>query len=170
MTKYLASNNVWVRFLSLLTLTVFIFLVCWVVGYYLFPEGILRGKFAGAALAGDTAAGTFIAEFARIAAINLIMLIPILAGNRIFKYKSIPLGYVIPLLWAGIYAMVIGTNSTSIPMAERLAPAIMVLTRSGLYEISAYVLVAAATFGISAPFASFDFSHRNLKRSPRLPV
>ncbi len=150
MKKYLASDRVFVRFVSLLMLTMLIFLGFWMIGYYLLPEGILRGKFASAALVGDSAADTFIAEFSRIAVVNLMMLAPIVAGNFIFKHKEIPLGYVIPVIWGGIYALIIGTNSTSIAMPERMSPSLMILTRSGLYEISAYVLAAAATFGISA--------------------
>jgi hypothetical protein len=149
MKKYLASDHVFVRFVSLLMLTMLIFLGFWMIGYYLLPEGILRGKFASAALVGDSAADTFIAEISRIAVVNLMMLSPIVAGNWIFKHKEIPLGYVIPVIWGGIYALIIGTNSTSIAMPDRMAPSLMVLTRSGLYEISAYVLTAAATFGIS---------------------
>ncbi len=150
MKKYLASDRVFVCFLSLLMLTMLIFFSSWVIGYYLLPEGILRGKFASAALVGDSAADTFIAEFSRIAVVNLMMLAPIVAGNWIFKHKEIPLGYVIPVIWGGIYALIVGTNSTSIAMPERMAPSLMILTRSGIYEISAYVLAAAATFGISA--------------------
>lgn len=126
------------------------FLIAWVIGYDLMPEGVLRGKFAGAALAGETAADSLIKEFVRIAAINLVMLVPILAGNWVFLHKEIPLGYVVPVVWAVIYAVVIGTNSTMIAMPERMAPSLQVLRRSGLYEISAYVLVAAASYGVSA--------------------
>jgi len=150
MKKFLNSRGVWVRFLSLLMLMMLIFLICWVIGYYVLPEGILRGKFASAALVGDRAADTFLAEFTRIAVVNLVMLLPIVAGNWVFKHKEIPLGYVIPLAWGAIYALIIGTNSTSIAMPERLAPSLMILTRSGLFEISAFVLAAAATSGISA--------------------
>ena len=149
MQKYLTSNNVWIRFISLLALTIMIFLIAWVIGYYVLPEGILRGKFAGAALAGDSAADSLLKEFMRIAVINLVMLTPILAGNRVFKHKQIPLGYVVPIMWGLIYALVIGTNSTTIAMPERMAPSLQVLKRSGLYEISAYGLVAVATYGIS---------------------
>lgn len=150
MKKYLTSTSVWVRFLSLFMLMTLIFLMCWVIGYYALPEGILRGKFASAALVGDRAADTFLAEFTRIAVVNVVMLLPIVAGNWVFKHKEIPLGYVIPLAWGAIYALIIGTNSTSIAMPERLAPSLMILTRTGLYEFSAFILAAAATSGISA--------------------
>jgi hypothetical protein len=150
MINYLTSTRVWVRFISLFMLTMLIFLMCWVIGYYALPEGILRGKFASAALVGDRAADTFLAEFTRIVLVNVVMLMPIVAGNRVFKHKEIPLGYVIPLAWGAIYALIIGTNSTSIAMPERLTPSLMIFTRSGLYEIGAFVLAAAATSGISA--------------------
>ena len=150
MHKYLASDNAWIRFISLLSVTLILFVIAWVIGFYLLPEGFLRGKFAGAALAGETAAESLTKEFLRIAVINLVMLAPIMAGNWVFKHKEIPLGYVVPIVWAVIYAVVIGTNSTTIPMPERMAPSMQVLARSGLYEISAYALAAAATYGISA--------------------
>ncbi len=150
MHKYLVSENAWIRFISLLSVTLSLFVIAWVIGYYLLPEGFLRGKFAGAALAGETAAESLTKEFFRIAVINLVMLAPILAGNWVFKHKEIPLGYAVPVLWGVIYALIIGTNSTTIPMPERMAPSLQVLTRSGLYEIGAYALAAAATYGISA--------------------
>jgi len=150
MHKYLASDNAWIRFISLLSVTLILFVIAWVIGFYLLPEGFLRGKFVGALLAGETAAESLTKEFLRIAVINLVMLAPIMAGNWVFKHKEIPLGYVVPIVWAVIYAVVIGTNSTTIPMPERMAPSMQVLARSGLYEISAYALAAAATYGISA--------------------
>lgn len=98
MHKYLVSENAWMRFISLLSVTLLLFLIAWVIGYNLLPEGFLRGKFAGAALAGETASESLTKEFLRIAVINLVMLAPILAGNWVFKHKEIPLGYAVPVL------------------------------------------------------------------------
>jgi hypothetical protein len=88
------------------------------------------------------------AEFARIALINLIPIGVAIAANRLLLIDGFPLGYLPPLLWAASYAITLGTNSFTIPMPSRMAPSFRVLTRSGPYEIGAYILMAAATYAL----------------------
>ena len=148
MNKYLCSENLLIRFLLLLGLASVMFLFAWALSYYFLPEGVLRGKTVSV-IAGEEAAGSFLIEFLRIAAFNLGAMGMIVISNWIFKVRCYPLGYLVPLYLAISYAITLGTNSFSIPLPERLAPTFEVLTRSGVYEMIAYILAAAATYGIT---------------------
>ena len=148
--RKLLCHKVWhIRFLSLLGLGAALFALAWTLGYYLLPEGFLRGRSGAAVLAGEEAAPSFTLEFLRIAAINLMMVMVVYA-NRILMIRGYPLGYLLPLIWSVNYALTLGTNSFTIPLPEPMAPSFAVLGRSGPYEIAAYILAATATYGISA--------------------
>ena len=149
MKQLLCHERLYVRSLALFGLGVVLFTLTWTLSYYFLPEGVLRGRTGSAILAGDEAAGSFIAEYLRIVALNLMAGSLIVLSNRIYRYKGYPLGYIIPLAWLTNYAVCLGTNSFSIPLPERLAPSLAVLGRTGLYEIAAYALVAVATYSIN---------------------
>ena len=148
MKQLLCHERLYVRFLALFGLGVVLFTLTWTLSYLFLPEGVLRGRTGSAMLVGDEAAGSFIAEWLRIVALNLMMGSLIVLANRIFHFKGFPLGYLIPLGWLTQYAVLLGTNSFSIPLPERLAPSLAVLGRAGLYEIAAYMLVAVATYSL----------------------
>lgn len=150
MKRLLRHERWYVRSLSLLGLTTVLFVLAWTVSYYLLPEGILRGRSGAAVLAGEEAAASFTLEFLRIAAINLVMMGMLIYANRLLRVSGYPLGYLLPLMWSISYAATLGTNSFSIPLPEPMPPSLAVLSRSGPYEIAAYVLAAAATYGVSA--------------------
>jgi hypothetical protein len=151
MMRKLLCHKVWhIRFLSLLGLGAALFALAWTLGYYLLPEGFLRGRSGAAVLAGEEAAPSFTLEFLRIAAINLMMMVMVVYANRILMIRGYPLGYLLPLIWSVNYALTLGTNSFTIPLPEPMAPSFAVLGRSGPYEIAAYILAATATYGISA--------------------
>jgi hypothetical protein len=137
-----------VRFAALLGLGLLIFLAAWAAGYGLLPEGALRGRSAAAALAGATVAPSFWAEWGRLLAVNLLMSMLIVVFSSLLRLHGYPLGYLIPLVWFLTYGLSLGTNSFSIPLPQRMAPSLAVLGRSGLYELAAYTLVAAATAGL----------------------
>ncbi|MDF1520505.1 MAG: hypothetical protein P1P73_08495 [Brevefilum sp.] len=150
MTKYLCHKKLWVRFLSYLGVSTLIFLMIWTPSYFFLPEGIIRGKSA-TVIVGDEAARSFFTEFLRIAAYNLfISMVLIIAANWIFKVGCFPLGYMIPLYFVILYAILLGTNSFAIPLPERMAPSFAVLKRSGIYEMIAFILMAASTHRISS--------------------
>ncbi len=149
MKRVLCHERLYVRFLALFGLGVILFTLTWTLSYLFLPEGVLRGRTGSAMLAGDDAAGSFIAEWLRIVALNLAAGSLIVVANRIYRFKGFPLGYLIPLAWLTIYAICLGTNSFSIPLPERMAPSLAVLGRTGLYEIAAFTLVAAATYSIN---------------------
>lgn len=150
MSNLLCHERLSIRFAALLGLGLVLFLLAWTLGYLLLPEGVLRGRTGAGTLAGEEAAGSFLAEFLRILALNLVPMVMIVAANRVLKVGCYPLGYVIPLFYLILYGITLGTNSFSIPMPERMAPSPAVLGRSGLYEMAAYMLAAAATYHIPA--------------------
>ncbi len=149
MKRFLCHERLYARFLALLGLGAVLFTLAWTLSYYFLPEAVLRGRTGSAILAGDEAAGSFLAEWLRIVALNLVAGSLIVLSNRIYQYRGFPLGYIIPLAWLTLYAAFLGTNSFSIPMPERMAPSLAVFGRTGLYEMAAFTLVAAATYSIN---------------------
>ncbi len=146
MKKFLCDDGWLVRWLALSTIAALLFIAAWGLSYALLPEGILRGRTAAGVLAGETAAATFLAEWLRIFAVNLVIGSLILAASRVLRVNGYPLGYLIPLVWSVIYGVTLGTNSFAIPLAQRMAPSLAVLGRSGVYEILAYLLAAVTIY------------------------
>ncbi|MCC6190327.1 MAG: hypothetical protein IT318_14960 [Anaerolineales bacterium] len=138
-----------VRFGSLLAIGLLVFVSAWALGYWGLPEGLLRGRNAAAVLAGQAAAPSFVREWGRLLAVNLLMGSIIALANGLLRVNGLPLGYLIPLVWFGMYGLTLGTNSFAIPLPARMAPSLAVLGRSGLYELAAFTLAAAATSGLS---------------------
>ena len=150
MHSLLRHRRLVVRFAALYGAGLAAFIVAWTLSYHFLPEGIMRGRTGAALLAGDEAADTFLLEFVRILVINAVVaVLLVFIPNRLLIVGRLPLGYWPPLVWAVMYGVTIGTNSFSIAEAGRLAPSLTVFGRSGLYEIAAYCLLAAATHGIS---------------------
>ncbi len=150
MKGLLCHKHVVVRFAALYGLAVVLCYVAWAAGYALLPDGTLRGRTGAALLAGADAAPTVTLEFLRIAAINgAVMTLMVIVPNRLLEVGGYPLGYVPPLVWSALYGLLLGTNSFTLAMPERLAPSLAMWGRSGPYEIAAYCLAAAATHGIA---------------------
>ncbi len=149
MKRLLCNKRLYIRFLSLFGLGVMLFTLTWTLSYFFLPEGVLRGRTGSAILAGEEAAGSFLSEWLRIVALNLMAGSLIVLSNRIYRFRGYPLGYIIPLAWLTVYAVCLGTNSFSIPLPERMAPSLAVFGRTGLYEMAAFTLVAVATCSIN---------------------
>jgi len=149
MKRLLCNKRLYIRFLSLFGLGVLLFTLAWTLSYFFLPEGVLRGRTGSAMLAGDEAAGSFLAEWLRIVVLNLMAGALIVLANRIYRFRGFPLGYIIPLAWLTIYAVFLGTNSFSIPLPERMAPSLAVFGRTGLFEMAAFTLLAVATYSIN---------------------
>jgi len=149
MKQLLCHERLYVRFLALFGLGAVLFTLTWTLSYFFLPEGVLRGRTGSAILAGDEAADSFIAEWLRIVALNLIGVSLVVVANRIYRYKGFPLGYLIPPAMLAMYATCLGTNSFSIPLPERMAPSLAIFGRSGLYEMAALTLVAVSTHSIN---------------------
>lgn len=149
MNRLLCHKKLSIRFLTLFGINTIIFLIAWFLSYTFLPDAILRGR-TGAAIIGDKAASSFLAEFLKIAAYNLFVMGMIIAANWTLRVRCYPLGYLIPFYLVIVYAVTLGTNSFAIPLDGRMAPTFDVLARSGVYEIIAYMLMAASTYAITA--------------------
>lgn len=148
----LLHPNVAVRFLVLWVGVATVFVVAWIIGFTWLPEGILRGVFPGSRLAGGAAVeSTFVREWVRIVAVNLATAGLMTGLASLMETETgFPLGYLVPLWNAALYGALLGTNSFAIPIPQgRMAPSFDVFGRSGVYEITAYVLLAASLRGLA---------------------
>jgi hypothetical protein len=147
----LLNEHLVIRFMSLFTLGTVVFLTCQTIAYLWLPEGLLRGGSLSTVAAGDDAAGSLLAEWARIVGWNLpILVLFYVATNLIRLTNGVPLGYLIAIQMQGYFGVITGTNSfTMAPVTGKIAPSLEWLTHPGFYEIMAYTLAAAATYEIS---------------------
>ena len=127
------------------------FLTAWVVSYLFLPEGLLRGRSAAQVLAGnDLAGGSVWLEWLRLFAINIgVVFLSIIGPNLFRTEKDYPLGYTSTILIAVVFGITLGTDSFAMSIGGKIPPTFAVFISSGLYEIIAYVLAAAATVSIS---------------------
>jgi hypothetical protein len=73
----------------------------------------------------------------------------LVALANLCQLGNMSLGYPIVMYHAILYGILLGTNSFSIPAPVRFAPSLTtVLNRSGAFEITAYIAIAAATKGL----------------------
>lgn len=145
--RFLTHPNLFVRFSSLLTLGIVLFVLAWSIGYYLLPEGAFRAG-ADAMIAARNLEGTstsILQEWARIFRANSIPAILILAGSLLIKVNGFPFGFLVAFYNIVGYGLFVGTNSFGIPYPERMAPSLAILARSGPYEMLALLLLAAST-------------------------
>ncbi|RCV62914.1 hypothetical protein C5S53_16865 [Methanophagales archaeon] len=166
--KFLFNDSIIVRFISLFVIGAILFTLVWYLSYHFLPEGILQGKTGSAIIVGSDVAPSMLEEWGTIVLYNLGALFLIVLVNLILYLDRIPLGYITPLGLITLYAVFLGTNSFSIPMAERMAPTLAVLGRGGPYEMTAYILVAVATYNQSR-FALTNNSYR-ISPVPRLSL
>jgi hypothetical protein len=148
--KYLLHEKLLVRFSALLGVVVVAFLAAWTLSYLLLPEGVLRGRSVAQLLAGnELTGGSVLLEWFRLLAINLGVVFLVIIANIFRTENNYPLGYTSTTMIAMIFGVTLGTNSFAVSLGGKMMPTIAVLGSSGLYEIAAYVLAAAATVSIS---------------------
>jgi hypothetical protein len=142
---YVNQDNVLVRLVASWVVFTTLFVAAWYVGYYLLPEGILRG--AAGVGARTPYLGDVRAEFLSILGFNLLFTL-VLVGANTFRSVETPLGHLVLLVTFVQGGLVWGSNSLVI-QAGRLEPSLAVaLGRSGLYELTAFVAIAVATRGV----------------------
>lgn len=132
------------RLLSLFALALGLLFLAWWVGYHWLPEAALRGRSIAANLPLEhlplwpRATGIF--------AWNLLWAGLFAGAANLLRVRRWPLGYVAVLgLWV-FFGLTLGTNSFTEPRAVRPAPSLpLLLQSSGLYEMTAYLLITAAT-------------------------
>ena len=147
--KFLFNDSIIIRFISLFVIGAILFTLVWHLSYHFLPEGILQGKTGSAIIVGSDAATTMLEEWGTIVMYNLGVLLLIVLVNFIRYLDRFPLGYITPLGMIALYAVFLGTNSFSMPMVEPMAPTLAVLGRGGPYEMTAFILVAVATYNQS---------------------
>jgi hypothetical protein len=147
--KFLFNDSIIIRFISLFVIGAILFTLVWHLSYHFLPEGILQGKTGSAIIVGSDAATTMLEEWGTIVMYNLGVLLLIVLVNFIRYLDRFPLGYITPLGMIALYSVFLGTNSFSMPMVEPMAPTLAVLGRGGPYEMTAYILVAVATYNQS---------------------
>ncbi|MFO8043705.1 MAG: hypothetical protein R6U25_10920 [Alkalispirochaeta sp.] len=167
----LGNQQLMVRFMSLYVVGLVLFFAAWTVSYWMLPEGLITGFGPLNMLAGDTAADTLLSEFLTIFGVNLLGLLLVVVANYVLRVRNIGFGYLIPLAWMIIYGVTLGTNSFSIPLDEPMAPTLTVFSRSGLYEMMAATLLAAATNSISVNRSeTFRSSSERVPKAERRPL
>jgi hypothetical protein len=82
----------------------------YLVGYYLLPEGFMRGS-PGMWTARVAATGTFWSQLASIFLINLTLVVLLSVILNVLQVKGFPLGYLYPIAFAVLTGLVSGTNS-----------------------------------------------------------
>ncbi|HNT75081.1 MAG TPA: stage II sporulation protein M [Anaerolineae bacterium] len=69
--------------------------------------------------------------------------------NVLRTARDYPLGYSTVTLLALLFAVTLGTNSFTLSTGGKQPPTFAIFTSSGLYEITAYLLAAAATLSLA---------------------
>ncbi|MBN1921161.1 MAG: stage II sporulation protein M [Anaerolineae bacterium] len=143
-----------------------------IASYALLPEGILRGKHPF--ISQLELAPTLLTSTLQIFGYNLVPITLIVAANliaqksKIVPEKFVPLGYSAFWMITLIFALYTGTWSFEVvtaapPLHERLLRMFNLTQRSGLLELSAYLLAAAASFKATLWFSDGKQIVRSLK-------
>ena len=139
---WLQSEKLHRRIVSGLTLGLAVMYLAWTIGYFLLPEGVLRGKtgagFISNVLPEDASVFPLALIWNSAVAFVVMPLVGLLAVGRL------SLGYVLALGNFALFGIFLGTNSFSNPRPEALAPGLHVFGATGPWEIASYMLVAAA--------------------------
>ena len=121
-----------------------LFRLAWWFAYRWLPEGVLRGGTGASALPLERL--SFWPRLLGIIAWNTLAAGLLVAGANRLQVRRLPLGFVPPLAYWLLYGLLLGSNSFATPLPARPAPSLaLALQRSGLLELTAYLLVAAAT-------------------------
>jgi len=143
-----------------------------IASYLLLPEGILRGKHPF--ISQFELAPTLLTSTLQIFGYNLMPLLLIVAANliaqksKLVPEKFVPLGYSAFWMITLIFALYTGTWSFEVvtaapPLHERILRMFNLTQRSGLLELSAYLLAAAASFKATLWFSDGKRIVRSLK-------
>jgi len=144
---WLKSEKALVRMVALWLICALLFTIAWTLSYYLLPEGILRGRLLAGRIPVETP--QVLTTFLRVFAVNLLIGCGLVVLSNVFRVGDTPMGYLVVMGHSIVYAILLGTNSFGIPAPERFAPSLRtVLARSGAFEITAYIAIAAATWGL----------------------
>ncbi len=149
--RYLLHDNLVIRFAALWGGVMLLFLGVWTLSYLFLPEGLLQGRNLAQTLGGDTLAGGSVwLEWLRLLAINLVVMLGVVVAPNVLRtVRDYPLGYSTVTLLTLLFAITLGTNSFTLSVGGKQPPSFAIFTSSGLYEITAYLLAAAATLSLA---------------------
>jgi hypothetical protein len=144
------QENVFKRIFWLYGLYSVLNMVSFLSGYYLLPEGFMRGSLYSAIGLFVASATSFWGEFGLTLLFNLGTVIIVCMLTNLQQFKEIPIGYIVPAILGITSGLVSGTNSFSASdMRQFNAWEGMALGMSiGGIEMLAYVLVISATANI----------------------
>ncbi|MBI5963360.1 MAG: hypothetical protein HY863_07800 [Chloroflexi bacterium] len=145
-----SQENIFKRILWLYGLYSLLNLVSFLSGYYLLPEGFMRGSPYSAIGSFVASANSFWGEFGLTLLFNLGTVVVVCVLTNLQQFKGIPIGYIVPVILGITSGLVSGTNSFSASDLKQFnAWDGMALGMSiGGVEMLAYVLVISATANI----------------------
>jgi hypothetical protein len=123
------------------------------VGFYLLPEGFMRGS-PQAAVGRLAATGSFWSEFGMTLLINLGLMAGLAVFLNLTQVKGMPTGYVIPVSYGLMTGLILGTNSfaaNDLKQFNAWEGTALGLSIGGV-ETLAYMLIIAATAGFGVQY------------------
>ncbi len=148
MARWYVHPNVFIRVASMWGSCLLLALAVWTLAYALLPDGIARGALPVQRL--PLGQGhTLLAVLIPIFLYNLVIAGGLVAVANLFRVGATPLGLIAAAINWALYGLLLGSDSLGIPIGHKLAPSLTpLLHRSGLEELTAYALIAAATTGL----------------------
>lgn len=142
------QDSVFKRILWLYGFYTLLFNACFVLAYYLLPEGFMRGS--PQTSAGEFVAGaeTFWTQFGLTLLFNLGIMTSIIIIANFNQVKGFPAGYLIPLSLAVTQGLIVGTNSFVSDNLDRYAnvrEAMALGQTIGGLETLGFIMVIAST-------------------------
>jgi hypothetical protein len=143
------QNGVFKRILWLYGLYMLLSNATYLLGYYLLPEGFMRGS-PQVSVGRLAATGTFWSEFALTLLFNLGLVVVVSVLLNLNQVKGFSMGYIMPISLGIISGLISGTNSfAASDLRQYNAWDGMALGISiGGLEMLAYILVIASTVGL----------------------
>lgn len=142
-----SRNSVFTRILWLYGLYTLQANVSFLIGYYLLPEGFMRGSHLGAIAEFVAAPESFWPELGRTLLMNIGIVTVLCVLLNLMKVKDFSLGYVLPTFLGITSGLVLGTNSFALDDLSRYSvrEGLALGLSIGEVEMLGYILVIAAT-------------------------
>lgn len=153
------NNRIVIRVISLWLIGLAVLFTTWTLSYTSLPEGSARGTVIVSYI--PLKAAEVNSTFIRIFLYNLLVAGCSLIIANLIKVRGYPLGYLVLFYHWALYGVFLGTNSFMVPNATRLFPSLETLFYgSGIYEITSYTLIAAATYAVGISIESLGSSKK----------
>ena len=149
-TRTESKENVFKRILWLYGLYSLLNLISFLTGYYLLPEGFMRGSPYSAIGSFVASATSFWGEFGLTLLFNLGTVFIVCILTNLQQFKRIPIGYVVPVVLGIVSGLTSGTNSFSnsdLKLFNAWDGMALGMSIGGV-EMLSYILVISATANI----------------------